>query len=80
MLRSVSLHRVFWRELSLIGARVYEREDLERAGELVDIGAIPVETLISRVVPLEEAARAFEALEEGGDVVKVLIDCRGEGA
>ena len=27
--REVSLHRVFWRELSIVGARVYQRRDFE---------------------------------------------------
>ncbi|HEY6398747.1 MAG TPA: hypothetical protein VIX82_14965, partial [Solirubrobacteraceae bacterium] len=72
----VDLFRVFWRELELIGARVYERRDFERAVELLADGAIPVAGLISAVEPLERTLEAFEALESGVDVVKVLIDCR----
>ena len=30
--RSVSLHRFFWRELTLVGARLYERADFETRG------------------------------------------------
>jgi len=72
----VDLFRVFWRELELIGARVYERRDFERAVQLLADGAIPAAELISAVEPLERTAEAFEALESGADVVKVLIDCR----
>jgi (R,R)-butanediol dehydrogenase / meso-butanediol dehydrogenase / diacetyl reductase len=72
----VDLFRVFWRELELIGARVYERRDFERAVELLADGAIPAAELISAVEPLERTLEAFEALESGADVVKVLIDCR----
>ncbi len=74
--RPVSLHRVFWRELTLIGARVYERDDFERAVALVHSGSIPADALISLVVPLDDAAQAFAALQGGGGVLKVLIDCR----
>jgi (R,R)-butanediol dehydrogenase/meso-butanediol dehydrogenase/diacetyl reductase len=75
--REVDLHRVFWRELELIGVRVYDRGDFEEAARLVAAGEVPADRLISRVVPLQDAAAAFEALE-GGGVVKVLVDCGGD--
>ncbi|MFJ7062914.1 zinc-binding dehydrogenase [Streptomyces microflavus] len=79
--REVDLHRFFWRELTLVGARLYGRSDFERAVRLVAQGVVPAEQLITRVVPLSEAPAAFEALEAGGDV-KILLDCTGgtEGA
>lgn len=74
--REVNLHRFFWRELTMIGARVYERADYERAVELVHSGAVPVADLISVVEPIGNAAAAFAALAGGGGVMKVLIDCQ----
>ncbi len=71
--RPLDLHRVFWRELRILGARVYERRDFERAVELVASGAIPTSELISAVVPLDDVAAAFEALEAGG-AMKILVD------
>lgn len=71
--RTVNLHRFFWRELTLVGARLYRREDFERAVELVAGGQVAVERLISRVVPLDDVASAFATLESGG-AMKVLID------
>ncbi|MFF4568172.1 zinc-binding dehydrogenase [Streptomyces sp. NPDC001410] len=73
--REVNLHRFFWRELTLVGARLYDRGDFERAVALVADGTIPAERLISKVVPLMQAPAAFEALEGGGDVMKILVDC-----
>ncbi|MER6122189.1 alcohol dehydrogenase catalytic domain-containing protein [Streptomyces sp. NPDC001795] len=73
--REVNLHRFFWRELTLVGARLYDRGDFERAVALVADGTIPAERLISKVVPLTQAPAAFEALEGGGDVMKILVDC-----
>lgn len=76
--REVNLHRFFWRELTLVGARLYEREDFENAVRLIAQGEIPADTLISRIEPLDRAAQAFEALESGAGVMKVLIDCQAE--
>ncbi|MGW7730991.1 zinc-binding dehydrogenase [Streptomyces canus] len=73
--REVNLHRFFWRELTLVGARLYDRSDFEKAVGLVADGTIPAERLISKVVPLTQAPAAFEALEGGGDVMKILVDC-----
>jgi 2-desacetyl-2-hydroxyethyl bacteriochlorophyllide A dehydrogenase len=75
--RPLDLHRVFWRELTILGARVYERRDFERAVELVASGAIPTSELISSVVPLDDVAAAFEALEAGG-AMKILVDAGHE--
>lgn len=71
----VNLFRVFWRELTLIGARVYERPDFEEAVRLLASGAIPAEQLITRVDPLGDVAAAFAELESGR-AMKVLIDCQ----
>ncbi|MET7991888.1 alcohol dehydrogenase catalytic domain-containing protein [Amycolatopsis sp. NPDC005232] len=78
--REVDLHRFFWRELTLLGARLYEREDFTAAVDLLTEGVIPAERLISRIEPLERVTEAFTALESGAGVMKVLVDCRtGEG-
>ena len=74
----VNLFRVFWRELTLIGARVYERSDFEEAVRLLDAGAIPAEQLITRIEPLRDVAAAFAELESGR-AMKVLIDCQAGG-
>ncbi|MFG3228219.1 zinc-binding dehydrogenase [Kitasatospora sp. NPDC048194] len=73
--REINLHRFFWRELTLVGARLYDRSDFEKAVALIADGTIPAERLISKVVPLTQAPAAFEALEGGGDVMKILVDC-----
>jgi (R,R)-butanediol dehydrogenase/meso-butanediol dehydrogenase/diacetyl reductase len=73
--REVDLFRLFWRELTVIGARVYERADFERAVNLLSTGEIPGHALISRVVAIDDVGEAFELLERGG-AVKVLVDCR----
>lgn len=71
------LFRVFWRELEIVGARVYERVDFEEAVRLLTAGAIPCDELISTVEPVEHVADAFNALESGAGIMKVLIDFGG---
>jgi len=69
----IDLQRVFWRELRILGARVYQRTDFERAVELIASGVVPVEALISTVEPIAATADAFAALADGGSM-KILID------
>jgi 2-desacetyl-2-hydroxyethyl bacteriochlorophyllide A dehydrogenase len=72
--REVDLHRVFWRELEIIGVRVYQRTDFEEAVRLLADGAVPAARLVSAVVPLDDVMAAFAALESG-TAIKVLVDC-----
>jgi (R,R)-butanediol dehydrogenase / meso-butanediol dehydrogenase / diacetyl reductase len=71
----VDLFRFFWRELRLTGARVYEARDFEQAIELAASGALPLEKLITKVVPLEGLSGAFREMESGGEVMKILVRC-----
>jgi (R,R)-butanediol dehydrogenase/meso-butanediol dehydrogenase/diacetyl reductase len=74
---TIDLQRVFWRELSILGARVYERRDFETAVELVAEGVIPADLLITRIVPLSATAEAFADLE-AGRAMKILVDVAGQ--
>jgi 2-desacetyl-2-hydroxyethyl bacteriochlorophyllide A dehydrogenase len=71
----VDLFRVFWRELRLIGARVYEQVDFERAVALAASGCLPLDALISSIYPLAELQRGLQQLERGGEVMKILVRC-----
>jgi 2-desacetyl-2-hydroxyethyl bacteriochlorophyllide A dehydrogenase len=79
MPQMIDMQRMFLRELSLLGARVYERSDFERAVQLIADGTVPAGRPVSRVEPLGSAVEAFTALESGDGVMKVLVDCRGGG-
>ena len=71
--REVDLKQVFWRELRLLGARVYERSDFETASALLAAGVIPSDLLITRVVPMTAVRSAFDDLERGL-AMKILVD------
>lgn len=71
--RPIDLQRVFWRELRLLGARVYERRDFDTAVELLADGVIPTQLLITKIVPLSRVQSAFDDLEQG-NALKILVD------
>jgi (R,R)-butanediol dehydrogenase / meso-butanediol dehydrogenase / diacetyl reductase len=72
----VRLFDLFWKELQVRGARVYEETDCERAIELLAAGTLGLDRLISRVEPLEQLPAVFEELAKGTSDIKVIVDCR----
>ena len=68
----VDLFRFFWRELEMVGARVYEARDYDRAIEMIAEG-LPVDRLITDRHPLASVQQAFEALEGNATAMKTLI-------
>lgn len=71
----IDLFQFFWRELELVGARVYEPADFEQAINLLQRDVLPLEKLISEVCPMENTQAAIERLESGGGVMKILVEC-----
>ncbi len=71
----VDLFRFFWRELKLAGARVYEPEDFEKAIRIAASGHLPIDRLITEVLPLDHLEEAMHRMERGGDCMKILIRC-----
>ena len=70
--REIDLQRLFWRELRILGARVYQRTDFEEAVRLLGEGVIPADELISSVVQLDGIPAAVDDLENGR-ALKVLV-------
>jgi (R,R)-butanediol dehydrogenase / meso-butanediol dehydrogenase / diacetyl reductase len=71
----INLFHFFWKELKMIGARVYEPEDYEHALDLMANKTFPVERMITAVYPLDQIGQAFAALDNGSDGMKTLIQC-----
>jgi (R,R)-butanediol dehydrogenase/meso-butanediol dehydrogenase/diacetyl reductase len=62
------------KELSIRGVIAYQRAQFQAAIDMLAAGAIPVDELISEVMPLEEAEEAFQSLTaRGTDKLKVLL-------
>lgn len=63
---------VMFKELELVGTRVYTAEDFDSAIELVNKN-YPFEKLITRVFPVDQAQEGFDILVNGGDAIKVMF-------
>ncbi len=74
--RQVDLFKFFWKELQLIGARVYEEEDYEEAIALITANELSFEQLITKVEALSNIHRVFEDIDKNPDGMKVLLDCQ----
>lgn len=62
------------KELEIRGVIAYRRAQFQAAIDMLAAGAIPVDDLITEVVPLAEAEAAFQALTaHGSDKVKILL-------
>lgn len=72
--KPVDLFRFFWRELRLIGARVYEPQDFEEAIALAASGTLALDKLITQVAPLAEAKSVFETIDNNPAGMKYLLE------
>ena len=65
------LHRVWWKQLTIVGSTMGTREDFEAVFDLVVSGrARPV---VDRVYPLEQAREAHERMEAGEQLGKIVL-------
>ena len=69
-----ALHRLWWKQLDILGSTMGTREDFEGAYELVAAGAKPI---IDSVFPLAQARAAHERLEAGEQFGKILLAIPG---
>ncbi len=71
----VDLFRFFWRELQLIGVRVYEPEDFDEAIQLAATGQIPLDRMITEVAPLDRVQEVFQSIDRSPEGMKYLLAC-----
>ena len=65
------LHRVWWKQLSVLGSTMGTPEDFQGAYDLIAAGkARPV---VDTVIPLADARAAHERLEAGGQFGKIVL-------
>lgn len=74
--KEIDLFKFFWKELKLIGARVYEKEDYEKAIAFITANELPFEQMITDVQPLSNIQKVFEGIDNNPDGMKVLMDCQ----
>lgn len=66
------LSDVYFRQLSIIGARMGTKEEFEKVLNLVDKGKL--KPVIDKVFPLEKAKDAQKRMEEGRHVGKIVLE------
>ena len=66
-----ALHRVWWKQLTILGSSMGSKEDFEAVYDLVASGrAMPV---VDEVLPLGDIRRAHERLEAGEQLGKIVL-------
>lgn len=69
----IDLFKFFWRELELIGARVYLKSDYDEAMQLLAEGVVDCESFITDIKSIDEIQGAFEALTSNPNAMKSMI-------
>jgi zinc-binding alcohol dehydrogenase/oxidoreductase len=70
-----ALHRVWWKQLSILGSTMGTPDDFRGVCDLIDAGK--VRPLVDSVFPLAEAAQAHERLEAGLQLGKIVLRIPG---
>ena len=66
-----SLHRIWWKQLAILGSTMGTPQDFEGAYDLIVSGR--VRPVVDRVFPLAEARAAHERLEAGEQLGKIVL-------
>jgi threonine dehydrogenase-like Zn-dependent dehydrogenase len=66
----LDMQAINFKEVEIVGSRVYERKDFQAAIDMAM--TLPLETIITREFPLQNVSDAFR-LFRAGDVCKVMI-------
>jgi len=67
----VDLQAVSFKELTMIGTRVYTRDNYRQALEMIT--DLPWEEVVSHRVNLDHGAEGFDIMGQAADACKVLI-------
>ena len=70
-----NLHRIWWKQLTVLGSTMGTQADFQAVYELVASGR--AEPVVDRAFPLAEAAAAHEHLEAGRQLGKVVLTIPG---
>jgi zinc-binding alcohol dehydrogenase/oxidoreductase len=70
-----ALHRVWWKQLSILGSTMGTPEDFQGVCELIAAGRL--RPLVDQVFPLAEARAAHERLEAGDQLGKIVLRIPG---
>ncbi|WP_298261182.1 alcohol dehydrogenase catalytic domain-containing protein [uncultured Litoreibacter sp.] len=69
----IDMFQFFWRELDLLGARVYRPEDYDKSMALLAKGVVDCEAFITDIQDLTSIETAFETLTQNPNAMKSMI-------
>lgn len=70
---NIDMFQFFWRELDLLGARVYRSEDYDKAMALLAKGVVDCDAFITDIQGLSDIEGAFKSLTENPNAMKSMI-------
>ncbi|NKB60718.1 MAG: alcohol dehydrogenase catalytic domain-containing protein [Gammaproteobacteria bacterium] len=76
----IDLFQFFWREIELLGARVYTAEDFDTAIDMIASGAIACDSVITNVQELDKVGEVLADLSGNPSALKSLIQVGSEAA
>jgi 2-desacetyl-2-hydroxyethyl bacteriochlorophyllide A dehydrogenase len=76
----VDLFQFFWKELELLGARVYEAADFDKAISLVASGDVDLDSFISFSTSLPDIGSAFSTMDSNPAGMKAVVACNADEA
>ena len=76
----IDLFQFFWREIELLGARVYTAEDFDDAIKMIASGAIAADSVITNVQQLDKVGEVLADLSGNPSALKSLIQVGSEAA
>ncbi len=73
---TVDLKQLYYYEKNVVTARMQEKEDMEKAIELLEKEMVDADQIITSVLPLTDIQAGFEkCMDRNGSEVKVMIQC-----
>ncbi|MFT5114935.1 MAG: (R,R)-butanediol dehydrogenase/meso-butanediol dehydrogenase/diacetyl reductase [Parasphingorhabdus sp.] len=76
----IDLFKFFWREIELLGARVYTPDDFDMAIQMIAEGSIDCDTIITNVQQLDKVGETLADLSGNPSALKSLIQVSSEAA
>jgi zinc-binding alcohol dehydrogenase/oxidoreductase len=70
-----NLHRIWWKQLTILGSTMGTRADFEAVYDLIASGRVT--PVVDEVLPLADAAAAHERLERGDQLGKIVLRIPG---
>lgn len=72
----VNLRDVNFKEQTVVGTRVYTKEEFGRAAELTKELEAELEKIVTHVVPLKESDKVFDMIADPEcGTIKIVVDC-----